>query len=184
MTRIAILTRGEMDAEQGKIFDDVKNEGGPLGGPYWAYVRFPKLMRLLQNVSNCLGKDGGITKRERQMAILAIIRFWSAEYPWAVQVRASLAMGIGQDIIDAINSGKAPQLADAREKTAYDVAVELLNNRKLSEATYSDAAKLFGEKELVSVIATVGQFSMTCLTAIAYDITPPDDVPHRLQHSA
>ncbi|MGE3877125.1 MAG: carboxymuconolactone decarboxylase family protein [Parvibaculaceae bacterium] len=181
MTRIAILKREQMDAEQGKVFDDVKEAGGPVGGPYWAYIRFPKLMRLAQDLSGCLGQ-GGLSKRERQIAIMAIIRFWGAEYPWAVQTRTALSIGLQQEIIDTINAGGTPKLDDPREKMAYDVAVELLNNRKLSDATYAAAAKLFKEKELVSLIGTVGAFSMTCLTTIAYDCTPPDEVPHRLKH--
>jgi 4-carboxymuconolactone decarboxylase len=181
VTRIAILEREAMTSEQGKLFDDVKAEGGPLGGPYWAYIRFPKLMRLVQDISNCLGQ-GGLTKRERQIAIMAIIRFWGAEYPWAVQSRGALSMGLEPAIIDTINAGRMPKLDNPREKMAYDVAIELLNDRKLSDATYANACRLFNEKELVSLIATVGQFSMTCLTTIAYDCTPPADVPHRLQH--
>ena len=181
MTRIAILQRGEMDAEQGKVFDDVKAEGGPLGGPYWAYIRYPRLMRQLQDVSASLGQ-GGLSKKERQFAIMAVIRFWGAEYPWAVQTRAALAMGITQQTIDTINAGDTPQLDDPREKMAWDLAVEMLNNRKLSDATFASASGLFGEKQLVTLIATVGQFSMTCLTTIAYDCTPPADVPHRIKH--
>ena len=61
-----------------------------------------------------------------------------------------------------------------------DTAVELLTNKALSEASYAAAAKLFGEPQLVTLIATIGQFSMTCLTTIAYDCTPTDDVPYRL----
>ena len=181
MTRIAVLKRDEMDAEQGKVFDEVKVEGGPLGGPYWAYIRFPKLMRLLQDVSNLLG-HGGLSKRERQIAIMTIIRFWGAEYPWAVQTRGALAMGLSREIVDAINSGATPKLADPREKMSYDVATELLKTHKLSDSTYAAACKLFNEKELVSLVATVGQFTMTCLTTIAFDCTPPADVLHRLKH--
>ena len=181
MTCITILKRADMDAEQGKVFDDVTKEGGPTGGPYWAYIRNPKLMRELQDVSNTLSASGP-SKRERQLSIMAIIRFWGAEYPWSVQTRAALAMGISQEIIDAINSGGTPVIADAREKMAYDLTVELLNKKNLSEATYAAASKLFNEKELMAVIATVGQFSMTCLTTIAYDCTPSPDVPHRLKH--
>jgi 4-carboxymuconolactone decarboxylase len=180
MTRIAILDRKAMNAEQGKVYDDVKAEGGPLGGPYWAYIRFPKLMRMLQDVSNLLGADGGMSKRERQIAIMAVIRFWGAAYPWSVQTRAALGMGFSKEQINAINAGGKPDLPDPREKMAYDIAVELLANRKLSEASYAAAAKMFGEKELVTLIATIGQFSMTCLTTIAYDCTPTDDVPYRL----
>jgi 4-carboxymuconolactone decarboxylase len=179
MTRIAILDRKDMNAEQGKVYDDVKTEGGPLGGPYWAYIRFPKLMRMLQDVSNLLG-TGGLSKRERQIAIMAVIRFWGAAYPWSVQTRASLGMGFTKEQLNAINSGGKPDLPDAREKMAYDTAVELLTNKALSEASYAAAAKLFGEPQLVTLIATIGQFSMTCLTTIAYDCTPTDDVPYRL----
>ncbi len=181
MTRIAILKREDMDAEQGKVYDDVQTEGGPLGGPYWAYIRMPKLMRLVQDVSNCLAQ-GGVSKRERQISILAIIRFWGAEYPWSVQARAALAMGISQEIVDTINNGGTPNLPDAREKMAYDVTLELLKQHKLGESSYAAACKLYNEKELVSLISTVGQFSMTCLTTIAYDCTPSPDVPHRLKH--
>lgn len=180
MTRISILKREQMDAEQGQVFDEVKAAGGPLGGPYWAYIRFPKLMRLAQDISSCLGQ-GGLSKRERQLAILAIARFWSAEYPWAAQARSALSLGISREIIEAINTGGRPHLDNAREKMAYDVAFELLTHHKLSTTTYEAASKLFNEKEMVSLIGTVGQFSMTCLTTIAYDCKPTADMTERLK---
>ncbi len=180
MTRIAVLKREEMNAEQGKVFDDVKAEGGPVGGPYWAYIRFPKLMRLAQDISSCLGQ-GGLSKRERQIAVLAIVRFWGAEYPWAAQARSATAIGLEADIIETINAGGTPKLADPREKMAYDLAKELLGTKKISDATYASAAKLFNEKELVSLVSTVGQFTMTCLTTIAYDCTPTADMTHKLK---
>ena len=30
---------------------------------------------------------------------------------------------------------------------------------------------------ILAVVATVGQFSMTCCTTNAFDVTPPDDAP-------
>lgn len=180
MTRIAVMKREEMNAEQGKLFDDVKAEGGPLGGPYWAYIRFPKLMRLAQDISSCLGQ-GGLSKRERQFAVLAVARFWGSEYPWAAQARGALAIGIDQATIDTINAGGTPKTQGEREKMAWDLASELLRTKKLSDATYSSAAKLFNEKELVSLVATVGQFSMTCLTTLAYDCTPTPDMTQKLK---
>lgn len=180
MTRIAVLKREEMNAEQGKVFDDAKAEGGPVGGPYWAYIRYPKLMRQAQDMSNCLG-EGGLAKRERQFAVLAICRFWNAPYPWAAQARGALAMGIDQATIDTINNGGTPKLDNPREKMAWDLANELLKTKKLSDATYASAAMLFNEKELVSLIASVGQFSMTCLTTLAYDCTPTPDMTQKLK---
>jgi len=181
MTRITILKREDMTAEQGEVYDEAKAKGGPVGGPHYAYIRYPRLMRAFQDVGFALGQ-GGLSKRERQVAIMAVCRFWGAEYPWAVQARNALKIGLEAEIIDAINAGQAPAIADAREKMAYDLASELLDQRKLSDATYAKAASLFDEKELLCLIATVGQYSVTCLTTSAYDVTPPADVPHRLEH--
>lgn len=183
MTRITVLKREQMTAEQGKVYDDVKAEGGPLGGPYWAYIRYPKLMRLLQDFRGCF-EQSGLSKRERQIATMAVIRFWGAEFPWAVQVRNALEIGIQKDIVDTINAGGTPKLDDPRERMAYDVAIELLTSRKLRNASYARAAALFNEKELVSLVAHIGSFTTTCLTTIAFDCTPPADVPHRLKHQA
>jgi|LNFM01.1.fsa_nt_gb 4-carboxymuconolactone decarboxylase len=180
MTRITVLERKDMNPEQGKLFDEVKAEGGPLGGPYWAYIRFPKLMRLAQDISSCLGQ-GGLSKRERQVSILAIARFWGAEYPWAAQAAAAAKIGLEREIVDTINGGGRPHLTDAREKMAYDLTRELLETKKVGDATYAAAAKMFNEKELVGLVATVGQFSMTCITTLAFDCTPTPEMANRLQ---
>jgi 4-carboxymuconolactone decarboxylase len=174
MTRIRILKREELDEAQGRVYDEVKAAGGPLGGPYWAYIRNPRLMRASQEMGNCL-RESTLTGRERQIAVLTAIRHWSAKYPWAAQARASVAAGVDKDTIEAINARKVPKLADPREAMAYQLAAELLANRGLSEATYGAAEKLFGLEALIALVATVGQFSMVSCTANAFDLTPPDD---------
>jgi 4-carboxymuconolactone decarboxylase len=179
MTRFKPLKREEMNDEQGRAFDDIKAAGGPTAGPYWAYVRQPRLMRLLHDSSACL-RDSDMTARERQIIILTTIRHWGAHYPWAVQVRGSLAAGVDQHIIDAINARKEPDLTDRRERAAWRVATELLANKGLSDKTYAEAEAAFGLETLVAVVVQVGSFCITCCTANAFDITPPDDVPHRL----
>lgn len=179
MTRLKIISRDEMNAEQGEVFDEAKAAGGPVGGPYWAYIRYPALMRQAQATSNVL-RDGPLSPRERQIAILTVIRFWSAAYPWAVQVRNSLKAGVDQEIVDAINAGRTPALSDPREIAAHKVAGELLADHGLSEATYAAAESAFGEEALVTLIAQIGAFGMTCCTANAFDVTPPDDAPARL----
>jgi 4-carboxymuconolactone decarboxylase len=179
MTRIAVIKREDMTAEQGRVYDETKAAGGPLGGPNWAYIRQPKLFAVTQAMGTVL-RESALTGRERQIAVLTTIRHWSAKYPWAVQVRNSLAAGVDQATVDAINERRTPPLTDAREKAAHDVARELLANHGLGEATYAAAEKAYGVDTLVSLIAAIGQFSMVCCTANAFDITPPDEAPARL----
>jgi hypothetical protein len=58
---------------------------------------------------------------------------------------------------------------------------ELLADKGLSNATYAAAEAIFSTEELVALVARIGSFSMTCCTANAFDITPPDDAPARLR---
>lgn len=179
MTRIRIINRNEMNAEQGKVYDEAKAAGNPVGGPYYAYIRYPRLMRAAQELGNSL-RDSALSGRERQIAVLTVIRHWDAKYPWAVQVRASLAAGLDQPVIDAINARKAPKLDNPRERLAHEVATELLARHGMSDGTYEAAARAFKEEELVALVAVVGQFSMVSCTANAFDVTPPEEAPSRL----
>ena len=174
MTRISILTSDDMNDEQKAVIDESVASGQPHGGPYWAYIRHPALMQAVQNVAGCIA-DSTLTAREQQIAVLTVARFWGAKYPWAVQVRNSLKIGLGQDAVDAINSRSAVPTEDRREILAHRIASELLADHGLSEATYAAAEEAFTTEELVALVARVGSFSMTCCTANAFDITPLEE---------
>ncbi len=176
MTRIEILKREDMDEAQGRVYDEAQATGGPVGGPYYAYIRNPELMRRPQDLRNCL-QAGPLSGRERQIIHLLVARHWGAKYPWVAQVRASLEAGLDQEAIDAINGSRVPTLDDPRENAAYEVARELLADRRLSDATYAAAEDRLGLEDLIAVVASVGQFSMTCCTTNAFDITAPGDAP-------
>jgi len=176
MTRIAIIDRAAMNAEQARVYDTAKQSSGIVGGPYYAYIRLPKLFEACQNLRTSLA-SGPLSPREQQVVNLTVARHWNARYPWFAQVRRSLAVGIDRAVIDAINARKPPGLADARERTCHVVAGELLAKTRLSGETYAAAEKAMGEESLVALVASTGSFSMTCLTASAFDVDPPADNP-------
>ena len=180
MTRIAVLTLDDMNHEQRAVIAASKASGKPFGGPFWAYIRNPKLMQSLHNMADCIA-DSTLSAREQQIVTLTVARFWGAKYPWAAQCRNGLKVGLTQAEIDAINARGALPTADKRELLAHQIANELLADKGLSDATYAAAEACFSTEELVALVARVGSFSMTCCTANAFDITPPDDAPARLK---
>src|SRR6202163_4935373 len=169
MARIAILDRADMNAEQASVYDAAKQSSGIVGGPYYAYIRLPKLFEACQNLRASLS-SGPLSDREQQIVNLVVARHWNARYPWFAQARRSLAVGIDQAVIDAINARKTPNLADARERTCFVVARELVANKGLSDKTYAAAAETMGLEDLVALVASTGSFSMTCLTANTFGI--------------
>jgi 4-carboxymuconolactone decarboxylase len=180
MTRIKVLQRDELDEEQEALYREIEAADGRVrGGPYWAYTRNPAFMRLNHGMSKYF-RDSSLSGRERQLAVLATVRHWGTRYPWAVQVRASLAEGIPLETAEAINRGETPKLGDPGEALAYRLAAELVGTKRLSEETYEAAVAHFGLERTVDLVAMVGFFSMTCLTASAFDIDPPEDAPSRI----
>jgi 4-carboxymuconolactone decarboxylase len=180
MTRISILTSDEMNDEQRAVIDASKANGKPHGGPFWAYIRNPKLMQSVQNTQACIA-DSTLSAREQQITTLTVARFWGAKYPWAVQCRNAIKVGLRQEEIDAINARRPLPTGNKRELLAHQIANELLSDKGLSDASYAVAEASFSTEELVALVARVGAFSMTCCTANAFDITPPDDAPARLK---
>ena len=176
MTRIAIIDRADMNAEQGRVYDAAKQANSPVGGPYTAYIRLPQLFEVCQTLRTTL-TAGPLSRREQQIVNLTVARFWNARYPWYAQARNSLAVGIEQAVIDAINAHKTPSLADARERTCFAVAREVLAHKGLSDDSYAAAEKTMGLESLVALVAAVGSFSMTCLTAATFQIDPPPTNP-------
>jgi 4-carboxymuconolactone decarboxylase len=176
MARIEIIDREDMNAEQARVHDAAKASGGPVGGPYYAYIRLPKLYEASQGLRASLA-SGPLSRREQQIVNLVVARHWNARYPWFAQVRASLGVGIEQAVIDAINAHKTPALTDARERACFAVAHEVLANKRLSDATYAAAEKTMGVEDLVALVAATGIFSMTCMTANSFGVEPPNANP-------
>jgi 4-carboxymuconolactone decarboxylase len=181
MQRVAILDRKDMSAEQARAWDAATQDpDAPRGGPYPVYIRLPKLFEAMQRLRACLA-GGPLSTRERQIVNLTVARHWNAPYPWFAQVRRSRAVGISQAAIDAINARRTPDLQDSRERTCYTVARDMLANKGLSDVVYADAEQTMGMEDLVALVAAVGNFSMTCLSAVAFDLAPPDDSPTPLE---
>src|SRR5215510_9313000 len=181
MARIPIIDRAAMNAEQARVYDEAKSSSGIVGGPYTAYIRLPKLFEACQKLRSCLAA-GPLSPREQQIVNLTVARHWNAKYPWFAQVRRSLSVGIDQGVIDAINARKSPQLDNARERTCFVVASEILANKGLSDATYAAVEKTMGLESLVALVASTGSFSMTCLTAATFGVDPPAENPTPLAH--
>jgi alkylhydroperoxidase family enzyme len=137
-------------------------------------------MQALHNMTDCIA-DSTLSAREQQIVTLTVARFWNAKYPWAAQSRNGLKAGLTQNEIGAINARAALPTENKRELLAHKMAGELLANKSLSDATYAAAEAAFSTEELVALVARVGSFSMTCCTANAFDITPPDDAPVKLK---
>jgi hypothetical protein len=66
-------------------------------------------------------------------------------------------------------------LTDARERTCFAVANEILASKALSAPSYAAAEKTMGLESLVMLVAAVGAFSMTCIPHHVSDRSATND---------
>jgi hypothetical protein len=75
-------------------------------------------------------------------------------------------------------------LVDTRERACFAVAKEILADKRLRDASYDAAEKTMGLEHLVALVAAIGAFSMTCITAATFQINPPANDPVPLAGSS
>ena len=176
MMRIDIIDRDDMNPDQARVYDAANENGGPVGGPFHAYIRIPDLFPAAQDMRHTLGV-GPLSERERLIVFMVVARHWNARYPWFAQSRNALKIGIEREIVDAINAHTVPDLSDDRESACFEVASELMKTNRLSDESYAVAGAVMGETDLIALVAASGQFVMTCCTANAFEVDPPADQP-------
>ena len=95
----------------------------------------------------------------RELAILVVARFWSAQYEWYAHRQHAVKAGVDPSVPEAIAKGVRPARLSPDEALVYDVCTELLHGRDVSDKTFAAAVARFGETtvlELVSLAAYYG----------------------------
>lgn len=69
---------------------------------------------------------------------------------------AGRALGITQEMVDAIPNADTSGLFTEQERAAIAVAIELTKRAELSNETFARAARHFSERQLVELVVNVG----------------------------
>jgi len=181
MTRIPVLSRDEMNADQQAILDRIQGKGGRIGfGPAIGYAYSAEVWRL-HNESSAHLLDCSLTGQQVRIVSLMTVRHWKAAYPWSAQAKTALGTGLDPAIIEAINAGEQPAFADETDAAVHAAAGELLASGTLSEKGFKAAEAELGLVRLVELIHTIGHFTTTALMANVVGAVPAPDAPSHLK---
>ncbi len=136
---------------------------GPRGAviePFIPLLRSPELCTHAQRTGEYLRYRSAIGLRLSELAILVTGRYWSQEVEWAIHAPIAIREGIAPAIVEAIGQGKTPAFTQADEQVVYDVSMQSLADKKISDATWAQAQKILGEQGVVDLLGVVGYYSM------------------------
>ncbi len=181
MSRMPVLSRDEMDAEQQRVYDATLAAGGRAGrGPSIGYAYSPGLWRNHTAFSAHL-HDCSLTPVQVRIVSLMTVRHWNAAYPWSAQATAALAAGVDQAVIEAINAGEQPAFTDPADQVVHAVTRELLATGSLGDDFFAAAESTIGYRRLADVVGAIGHFCTTAMMANVAGAEWPGDAPSRLK---
>lgn len=159
--RFKPLTYETMTPEQKVLTDHIL--AGPrtsMGGPFNALLRSPELGDLAQQLGAYVRFRSSLPRHLNEMAIIMVARVWTAHYEWYAHKQAALTAGLKPTIVSAIADNTRPASMTPDEQALYEFTKELLETKQVSDATFQNAVKAFGEKGVVDLIGVTGYYGI------------------------
>src|SRR6201986_528153 len=136
---------------------------GRVPGPYKIWLHSPIMMQRLERLRTFLVNESSLTKREQELAIVAIAAHWHGKYVFTVHARVARGQGVPQSAIDEIEAGRLPTLDDPREAAVVEIALTSAERDPASDAVFARAIAALGEESLADLLVFLGYYSAVAI---------------------
>jgi 4-carboxymuconolactone decarboxylase len=161
--RFRPLTYEEMTPEQRTMTDHIlAGKRGSMDGPYNVLLRSPEMGDLAQKYGAHMRFNSSLPKKLNELAILMIARAWNSPFEWYVHRTFAMESGLSAEVIEMLATGQ-PTSMDPAEDAVYNFCDELLNTRRVSDATFHKAKEMFGERGIVDLIGVMGYYHLVSM---------------------
>ncbi|RJF95053.1 carboxymuconolactone decarboxylase family protein [Noviherbaspirillum saxi] len=155
---------------------------GALISPFIPLLRSPELMAHAQRMGEYLRYRSALDLRLSELAILITARQWSQRVEWAIHAPIAEREGVAAETIAAIAEGRLPKGLREDEAILYAFSMELHQNRSVSDTTWADAMRLFGEQGVVDLIGINGYYTFLSMVMNAARTEVPPSGAQPLPH--
>jgi 4-carboxymuconolactone decarboxylase len=166
------------DAQKAAHADFMALRKVDFSGPWHVFIRSPELLTAAQRMGEYLRYRCSMSGRLSEIAILLVARFWTQDYEWGAHRKMALKAGVEASTIEAIRDGRRPSNLTPEEQSVYDFVSELLQTKRVSDATFAHATALFGENGVIDLCGIVGYYQLLALTMnVARTPAPEGEAP-------
>ena len=171
--RFEYVNREQIPNELKEVFDSIVGSqrgvgtlsNGALPGPFngWMYTD-PEMARALDSIGMAIRLNTtNVPKAMKEVAICVIGAHFRSNVEFWAHSRIALAAGVRQEVLDSIYHGEKPSFIDSeeerRQRAAYKMAGEYLNDYRVSDETYQGVLDLLGsEKSMIELVLVMGHY--------------------------
>lgn len=176
MPRIKLISsKDDVPAEQHAEFDRIVEVLHGVRGPFSVLMHSPGLAQKVMEAGAQVRLKSQLTMAERETAVMAVTREKDAVYEWAAHVKVGRENGVREEAIEAIrNSGDVSGLQpDERDIILF--VRQLLQKNKVDDSVFNALKERHGERWLVELAATVGQYQYIAAITGVFGLEPAAD---------
>jgi hypothetical protein len=134
--------------------------GAGYGGPnlWTVYVHLPEILGPLRALHEQVHVNPRISQKLVHFIIMIVARHFTNDI-WTAHDEDGIKEGLSRETVIALEEGRYPPNMAEDERAAYDFCIELLQNKRVSDATYARAVAILGEEGVVQTAVTVSLYS-------------------------
>ena len=146
------------------------------GGPsLWSvYVHLPEILGPIRELHEQAHVNPRISQKLVHFIIMITARYWANDI-WTAHEEDSIREGLGRETVKALAEGRHPDHMPEDEDIVYDFCTELLENKRVSDATYARAVAKFGEEGVVQATVIEGLYTYM---SMAVNMAYPESASH------
>lgn len=163
------------DAQKQAAAEIAAGPRGRISGPFIPLLRSPELLNRVQKLGEYLRYNSALPPRLSEFLIVLVARTWTQGTEWHAHRSLALKGGLKPEIVDAVKEGRRPDAMAEDEAALYDTYTELQLNRCVSDATYAQLQKLYGDRGVVDAIGILGYYTLLAMVMNTTRVPAPSD---------
>ena len=170
MARLPAVTRDQLAAEDHEYFDSIVGTRGSIRGPYGVLLHSPKLAARVADTGAFVRYEFSIPEALKETVIIATAREMRSQYEFSAHAKLARTAGVSDETIKAIATGTAPAGLSGDEALLVGYVHELLQDHKVTEATYKALVDRFGEQDTIHLAVLVGHYLLVAQVLCTLDV--------------
>jgi 4-carboxymuconolactone decarboxylase len=176
MARLGNVTREELKPEDQKYYDSIAGSRGSVRGPFGVLLQSPDLAARVADTGAYVRFNLDLPESLKETVIITTAREIKNQYEFSAHARLARQAGVSDDAIAAIANGTAPAGLSGEAALLVTYTKELLQNHKVSDATYNAVNEKYGVGRTVEITALIGHYLLVGQILSAFEVDLPEGV--------
>jgi 4-carboxymuconolactone decarboxylase len=174
--RISLITqKADLPDDRHAEFDAIVGVLHAVRGPFAILMHSPGLAQKVMEAGAHVRLKSTLKPVERELAILAVAREKDAAYEWASHVTTGRNAGLGEEAIEALRTRADVSSLEPDERDIVTFVRQLLQRNRVDQPLFDALLQRHGERWLVELAATVGQYQYISAINNTFDLQPAPD---------